>query len=164
VIPKVDTVLIVNFELGGARAWGERNHVSIGWTEEDLVLRATFTQPETRELFYLKGTFDNYKELPPALTFCNVDWQATGAREHFPKPFGESPFGATIFIEHHGKPVICAPFNRLAYAQNQGPHGDWGGPVHWQTAAADRVHATCIGDMLQIILRDLNLTKGRMGQ
>jgi len=63
--------------------------------------------------------------------------------------------------------VICAPFNRLAYTTDSGPHADWGGPERWLEAsngASDRqqVRADTIGDMLQVIYRDFLVTRGRM--
>jgi hypothetical protein len=162
VIPKSDTLDIAAFELCGAHAWGGRNGVPIEWKIETLELRVTFTQPHTQQKFFLRGLFDDYKELPPALTFCTPDWECGDDRSHFPKPQQGGRFGASIFINHRGRPVICVPFNRLAYSQNGGPHGDWGDPAQWQTAAAGQAHATTIGDMLQLIFRDLNLTNGRM--
>jgi hypothetical protein len=63
---------------------------------------------------------------------------------------------------HNQTAVICAPFNRLAYTDHAGPHGDWGGPQNWLNAGASQVHAETIGDMLQAIYRDFSVTRERM--
>ena len=68
-----------------------------------------------------------------------------------------------MFIKHHGRGLICAPFNRLAYGIHNGPHSGWGNPAQWMTAGEGNVHAVRIGDMLNSILRDFRFSKGRMG-
>ena len=67
-----------------------------------------------------------------------------------------------MFIQHNSRGIICAPFNRLAYATHDGPHSNWGDAAQWMTAGPGYVYAVTIGDMLQLILRDFSLSKGRM--
>lgn len=161
-VPTATTVLVVEDELAGARAWAERHAVPLAWEPEVLEIRATLTQPETDQLFYLRGRFDDYRVLPPAWTFTDQSWSAEPAPTFFPR-LAQSPNGASIFITYRG-PVICAPFNRLAYAEYQGPHSDWVGPSSWLTSgAADQVKAHFLGDMLQLVFRDLVHSRGRMG-
>ena len=161
-VPTATTVLVVEDELGGAMAWAERRAVPLTWKPKLLEIRATFTQPESHELFYLRGRVDDYKVLPPTWTFTDQSWLADPAPAFFPK-LAQSPYGASMFITYRG-PVICAPFNRLAYAEHQGPHADWSGPSSWLTAGApDQVRAHFLGDMLQLIFRDFVHSRGRMG-
>lgn len=68
-----------------------------------------------------------------------------------------------MFIMSSAGPVICVPFNRFAYANYQGPHGDWGGPDNWLSAGLQYAKADYIGDMLGVIYRDFIHTRGRMG-
>src|SRR5690606_221291 len=102
--------------------------------------------------------FDNYRAVAPAWTFTDSGWVAPPAQQLFPRP-SIGP-GASIF---HSNAVICVPFNRLAFAQHGGPHGDWGTPANWIEAGNGYVHAETVGDMLQVIWRDFTPTSGRMG-
>lgn len=160
-VPAETTVIIVENEMVGAQAWAKRRNVALAWVPERLEVRAVFTQPETEEPFFLRGWFPDYRVLPPVWIFTDASWSAEPGPSFFPRP-AQTPFGGSLFTTGNG-PVICAPFNRLAYAEHRGPHGDWGGPIGWVTAGqAGQVKAHCIGDMLQVILRDLLHTRGRM--
>lgn len=153
------TIIILEDEFLGARAWAERHGVTLAWLPKILEVRAPLTQPETNERFYLRGQFDDYRVQAPAWVFTDAAWSAEPQPQLFPRP-GQSPFGSSVL---HPKPAICAPFNRLAYAEHQGPHGDWGGPANWLTAAQpNEVKAHHLGDMLQVIFRDFSYSRGRM--
>jgi hypothetical protein len=162
VTARADTLLYLDDELPGAQAWAERRHAPLTWVPEILELRATLMQPETRELFYLRGRFDEYRELPPMWTFTDKEWTAAPVLALFPK-VSSTPYGSPLFITSTHGPVICAPFNRLAYAAHGGPHADWT-LAAWLTAGATgQVRADSVGDMLSIIYRDFMLVRGRMG-
>jgi len=137
--------------------------VRIDWFPDGLQLRITLQQPESSLCFFLRGMFQDYRALPPEWTFTDEKWQTTGRQADFPKgvptTFGS---GASIFIVHNQTAVICVPFNRLAYADHAGPHGDWNGPTNWLNAGPSYIHADTIGDMLQAIHRDFLLTRERM--
>jgi hypothetical protein len=160
-IPAEHTRVIVENELEGARGWAERHGIPLEWLPETLILRATLVQPETNATFFLRGSVADYRCLPPAWTFTDKDWQTTGRPIDFP---GGVPtrFGASIFITHNQTAVICVPFNRLAYTDQRGPHGDWGGSANWPNAGPSYVHADTIGDMLQAIYRDFLCTREYM--
>jgi hypothetical protein len=161
VIPAADTILIVEDELRGARHWAHRRQVAIDWLPDLLEVRVTLTQPETKELFFLRGLFDDYRAIAPAWTYTDHGWKAAPHTQFFPK-VTSSPHGNGMIVVQKGIPVICAPFNRLAYAEQSGPHGDWGGPSNWLSAGGAYVHAETIADMLQAIRRDFLHTRGRM--
>lgn len=74
-----------------------------------------------------------------------------------PKPHNTPQGIGSIF---HNACCICAPFNRRAYKELSGPHGDWGGPAQWLQAAPGRVQARTLGEMLSTIMRDLHYTEG----
>jgi len=161
VIPQADTIIYVDEELPGAKAWAKRHEVPLEWLPEQLELRATLTQPDTNDLYFLRARFDNYREIAPEWVFTDAMWTADPRQNLFPKP--ESlPNGKSSMI--HAQPVICAPFNRLAYKVLKGPHQDWGGPASWLTAGGpDDVKAYCVGDMLSAIHRHFSVTRKRMG-
>jgi len=122
------------------------------------VLRATFQQPASEERFFLAGEFRGYKALPPAWEFYDAEWKERALKQLYPAAAGP-PGKGSIF---HTKPVICAPFNRLAYKEHGGPHEDWGGPAQWLNAGKDYVQAHTISDMLAVVARDLAYGCGRM--
>ena len=163
-IPHQDTILIVEDELRGALRWTDRHRIPLTWLPERLDVRVTFTQPGTGELFFLRGTFDEYKAIAPAWTFTDQQWEAPAGAFNFPKVLAP-PYGSPMFIVGGSGPVVCVPFNRLAYATHGGPHSiaDWGGPSNWLNAGLTYIHAVTIGDMLTAIHRDFRHTSGRMG-
>ena len=155
--------IIVQHELEGALGWAERHGVQIEWLPDQLWLHVTLRQPETDQLFFLRGKVDEYRALPPEWTFTDERWETAGRAVDFPEGV-QGRFGAPMFILHDQKAVICAPFNRLAYSELAGPHSDWGGPANWLNAGASQVHAETIGDMLQAMYRDFLLSRSRMAK
>ena len=127
----------------------------------DRKIRAVFVQRDNEEKYYLQGTFAGYRALPPIWEWYDKDWTSTADLHLSPHP-GPSPCGSSMFIQHDGRGLICAPFNRLAYGIQNGPHSDWGNPAQWMTAGQGYVHAVTIGDMLNSILRDFRFSDGRM--
>lgn len=162
-VPAETTVVIVEHELAGTRAWAKRTGVDLDWRPDDMELRVIIPRPGTDDSFCVVGRFDGYREVPPAWSFADAEGRVTGALGSAPAP-QQTPFGACIFIKHGTPqiPVICAPFNRLAYAAEKGPHADWGGPAQWLNPRSG-IFAATIGDMLAVIRRDIVATKGRMG-
>ena len=138
-IPAEHTQVIVEQEFDGARAWAERHGLHLEWFPDRLILRATVVQPETNFTFFLRGTFGEYRALPPEWTFTNEAGKTAGRPADFPKGV-QTRFGASIFIMHNQNAVICVPFNRLAYTDQGGPHGDWGGPSNWLNAGASQMN------------------------
>jgi hypothetical protein len=155
-IPTEKTIAVVEHQLEGAQAWAERRGFEANWDPDSLELRVTFTQPETGREFYLRGRFDGYPALPPEWTFCDEDWESCGEKTVFPSRPNE---GNTMI---HGQGILCAHFNRLAFREHGGPHGDWGGPAQWITPKNSTVYADTIGDMLGAIWRDFRETSGTM--
>lgn len=157
-VPTEITKLEIEEEIRAAEAWAKRHEIPFEWIEERLELQVVFTQPVSNDLYYLQGLFDDYREIPPRWIFTDSSWSDQVKKQNFPK--GEStPFGSSIF---HSNGVICAPFNRLAYNDYNGPHSDWGSPAQWPNAARDKVVADTMGDMLSAIHRDFKFTKTRL--
>ena len=162
-LPTAVTDAAIAAELPGAQAWAARNHVALDTQlVRERILRVVLVQGSGNELFYLQGTFEDYRELPPAWDWRDETW-STNKGVYLSPNSPSTPFGSSIFLRHDNEGIICAPFNRLAYNASGGPHSDWGNPAQWMTAGTGYVHAVTIGDMLQSILRDFRLTTGRMG-
>lgn len=159
VLPREVTSNLVEHEMQAVYAWAERHKVQLNWNPLTLHLQVRFVQPETEDHFFLLGSFEGYREEPPSWIFSDSSWTQSNVRCNYPLPSIKGPWGSSVF---HSSGLICAPFNRLAYAAHQGPHRDWGSLAGWLHAGAGRVKATTIGDMLQVIRRDFLLTRGRM--
>lgn len=161
-LPPAVTDAAIDGELPGAIAWAKRHGIAMDTRLlANRIIRAVFVHPDEGEKFYLQGVFEDYKALPPIWEWRDENWSSPGALRMSPKLDG-SPFGGSVFIQHEGNAIICAPFNRLAFGTHGGPHSDWGNPAQWTTAAEGYAHAVKIGDMLNLIWRDFLSSKGRM--
>jgi len=154
----VTLALVEGEELPAAFRWAEAAGVSLSWIRETLQLRAILRQRATNQKFYLQGTLDGYKALPPAWNFFDSEWKQSG-KPYFPAAASLPTGLSSIFLTN---PIVCAPFNRLSYQQHGGPHSDWGGAEQWLRAGAGHVHAETLADMLAVIARDMSYSNGRM--
>ena len=161
-VPDGVTVAAMAGELEAARAWAERQGVQLDCDLPSKLVRAVLIQQDSGHHFFLQGQFDGYKAIPPVWQWCDSSWSEPGKHRWSPEP-AETPYGSSMFISTGGTAVICAPFNRLAYRVQGGPHGDWGELIHWMTAGQGYVRSVTIADMLHSIQRDFGYTKGRMG-
>ena len=160
-IPERVTAAVLASELDAAYEWARREQVELDCSLPEKLLRATFVRGGSSEYFYLRGRFDGYKGLPPIWQWCDASWSNAGDRRFSPDP-AQTVHGSSMFLDHRGTAIICAPFNRIAYAVHNGPHGDWGDLAHWMTAGRRVVYAVTIADMLHTIARDFRYTTGRM--
>lgn len=157
-LPREVTLAVVDEELRAARNWADRRGIDLDWEPGPVRLRVVLIQPVSGEPFYLQGVFDAYRALPPSWDFRNEHWKDPDEKTNHPAPGRPPGIGSSIFHTH---PVICAPFNRLAYKTHGGPHDNWGGPEQWLHVQGT-VRADTIGDMLAVIARDLACSPGRM--
>ena len=153
-------------ELPGALEWGKRHGVSVeSLLPEARTLRVVLIQKESEEKYFLQGRFDRYKELPPVWEWRDESWNERNHPNLSPKPVS-TVCGPSMFLRHSKqgitRAIICAPFNRLAFGTEGGPHDDWGNPAQWTTRRPPWVYAVTIGDMLQVIFRDFQHTRERM--
>ena len=153
-------------ELPGALEWGGRHAVSVeSLLPEARILRVVMIQEKSEERYFLQGRFDRYKELPPVWDWRDESWIESSHPNLSPKPVS-TICGPSMFLRHECQgivqAIICAPFNRLAFGTEGGPHDDWGNPAQWTTPRPPWVYAVTIGDMLQAILRDFQYTRERM--
>lgn len=105
----------------------------------------------------LVGDFHGYRQVPPAWRFLNP--QTRQDDPVFRPAGGPLPVGGKSLIFHAD--CICAPFNRLAYSDNGGPHGNWGGPESWLTFVDPaNVRAVNLAEMLQVFRIHLLFSPG----
>ncbi len=152
-LPSSASRACVEVELGAARAWAERHGWTLDWNAEDLLLRLGQSHPATGESVELIGHTDGYRAIPPKWQFVRTG-SLEAARSAFPAA-GPSTLGSLF----HPNALICAPWNRLAYSVNGGPHDNWSGPEAWLQVNEGTV-AHSIPDMLAIIDAHLRLSPG----
>ena len=160
-VPEHVTAAVFANEIAAACEWAKRERMQLDAVIPKTLLRATLVQEASGEHFYLQGRFDGYKALPPEWVWCDSEWSGHGNRRLSPEA-ARTPYGNSMFLDHSGRAVICAPFNRLAFRPHGGPHKNWGELTHWMSAGNGYVHAVTIADMLDVIVRDFRHTKGRM--
>jgi len=155
-IPQAVTVATVEEELAGLQCYSTRHGWAVHWVPESLFLH--FSGKGTQAVVPLRivAQVDGYRALPPIWRF-----ERGGSAEGtacFPIA-GRSPTdGGSIF---HSSRIICAHFNRLAYKDHGGPHGDWGGPPNWEAAVRPQyVSGLTLAGMLGVILAHLKYSPG----
>jgi hypothetical protein len=157
-VPTETTIAVVEYELRGAEAWAARHGWKLTFSATLLSLTAEMLHPIDGSRLRLRANVVGYRAVAPAWEFVDPDSDAS-RRSDFPAP-GAVDGKSSIF---HSQPVICAPFNRLAYAEGNGPHkGDWGSATGWLNVSGDIVRATTLGEMLAVIELHLSCSPGRL--
>ena len=154
-VPAAVTVAVLEQELPAARRWAARHAWTLEVDLDVLQLTAITHHPADRTELLLVGELTGYRAVPPAWRFVDP---ATGqpSPHAFPAP---SPSGS---IFHSSLLMLCAPWNRLAYAEAGGPHGDWGAAAGWLNTRA-YTQAQTIADMLATVEAHLRSSPGRVG-
>lgn len=161
-LPAATVKATVAAELPAAHAWAKRQGHELNYDAETLTLRVWLEGPDG-ERYLLLGMFEDYQTLPPAWRFVHPDTTEAIGSAAYPAPAQPYPRGSPLILDSGADgAVICAHFNRLAYTEEGGPHGDWGGLSNWQnTEGAGYTRATTIADMLARIALDVADSNGR---
>lgn len=148
-------------EIPGALRWLEHHKLRHDWDWDALTLTVHLSgpsaDPDVVEAYLLKGFFDDYRALPPVWTFVDPRDASDAGRAAYPAP---GPFEGGSILHPNG--VICAPWSRLAYQSEGGPHSDWTDIASWQTTATDRTRALTIPDMLGRIRAEVLVSADRL--
>lgn len=164
--------LLADDEIPGAIQWATSHQLEHSWDEDALefsVYLESRPEPEPDdpapasesqlhpEPYLLRGHFPDYRALPPIWRFFDPRDGSDIGRSAYPQagPFQD---GSVL----HGQAVICAPWNRLAYAMHSGPHSDWTDPASWQTVASDKTHALTIPEMLARVRAEVIISPARL--
>jgi hypothetical protein len=149
---------VIETEMVAVAAWAARSgwevRIDIDGAVEDPVLQARTVHPVTRAPIVFHAELQDYPVLPPAWTCRDADGAVTAVA--FPRPGTRPGVNGSIF---HGAMVICAPWNRLAYAAHGGPHGDWTDLTAWKTVGGV-TQAHTLADMLASIGVHLSASPG----
>jgi hypothetical protein len=164
-VPKRASVEAVAEELPAAIAWAQRNELKIEHDRDELTVYLHLTGPAVTdghiEHYLLRGRFDDYRAIAPEWVFVDPRTRGSVGDAAFPHAPAGGAFGASLFIQGNGGALICAHFNRLAYATDGGVHTDWGETTSWLTRRSGQTFAPNIGSMLDRISRDMPYTQGR---
>lgn len=145
-------------EIPGAIRWATYHDLEQTWDHQTLALTVRLKGGgERQELYLLEGKFEDYRAMPPTWRFLDPRTGSDIGRAAFPAP-GSFPLGSVL---HSTKAVICAPWNRLAYADRGGPHNNWD-VANWQTTAPQYTSAWTIPDMLARIRAEVIISPGRL--
>lgn len=144
----------VEEELGAVQAWAARHNWTTEWHPSAIQLRAATYHARAERLIEIVATCDGYRAVPPAWQFVRPGTNESGME------FSPAVFAGGVF---HPNGLICAPWNRLAYKDLEGPHDDWGGPSNWLSVQSDISTARTLADMLAIIDAQLKSSPGMLG-
>lgn len=146
-------------QIPAALTWARRRALELEYDEEGLVVRLRLQGPgptadSQAEAYLITGEMDEFDVLPVLWRYVDPRTGAMVGLAAYPRPAGDSVF--------HSQGLICAPWSRLAYKTEGGPHGDWGQLTDWKTPRAPYTHAIAIPDMLDRLYRETNRSVGRM--
>ena len=108
-LPGRVTAAAIESEIEAAREWAKCEQMELQAVIPETLVRAVFTREVSGDQFFLQGKFDGYKALPPEWSWCNSDWSDSGNKRLSPEG-APTPYGGSIFLNHGGRAVICAPF------------------------------------------------------
>lgn len=154
-VSRETSLAAVETELPAMLAYAARHHWDVQWMPDELVLVCTCPHPATGDPFRLRADLRGYRAVPPAWTAEPAD-KVGRSNNRLPQPGATPPGGSSIF---HTQCDICAPFNRRAFKDNEGPHSDWGGPTQWLDVRGVAQGRT-LADMLAVITAHLRASPG----
>jgi hypothetical protein len=119
-----------------------------GLTEANLRFYVTFRNRD-KELFFVEFECAGFPLYPPTVEFVDANRTRRGTPGLYPRGF-------------HPTPCVCMRYNRKAYGERGGPHGDWR-LVDWRLPTSNGIGI----DTLALIISDLDSkirqSSGRMG-
>lgn len=118
-----------------------------GLSEDNLRFIVTFMNAGG-DRFPAEFDCRDYPAYPPTIEFLDEAHSARGLRSLYPNVF-------------HSTPCICARYNRKAYAERGGPHGDWR-LVDWQLPTSNGVAIDSIAMMLSDLHGKIAASSGRL--
>ncbi len=102
-----------------------------------------------RERFTAEFDCRDYSMYPPTIEFVDATRTLRGTPALYPAGF-------------HGMPCVCARYNRKAYTERGGPHGDWR-LVDWQLPTGNGVAIDSLAMILSDLHSKISQSAGRLG-
>jgi hypothetical protein len=139
-VPAEVSLQAVQAELVVLVPYAEAAGVALDFSElsaENLRFYATFENRDC-ERFYLEFDCAEYPMHPPTVEFVSADKSERGMKQLYPNGF-------------HATPCVCMRYNRKAYTERGGPHGDWR-LLDWRLPTTNGAAI----DSLSLMVSDLN--------
>jgi hypothetical protein len=140
------TKVVVAAELGAATSWASRHGWTLTYDVSTKCGKAVATHPVTGTLIEFHFDTTGYPDRQPPAWWCGAE---KSDPKNYPSGAAQAKPGHPNGSIFHGQPVICAPWNRLAYTQvvPGAPHSDWT-LASWKVMAPEYTQAHSIADML----------------
>lgn len=116
-------------------------------TEQNLRFVLQF-ENQDGESFYVQFDCSDYPLYPPIVEFVNADQSERGTKRLYPLGF-------------HPTPCICMRYNRRAYVERGGPHGDWR-LLDWRLPTGNGIAIDNLALMVSDIHSKVRHSTGRM--
>lgn len=157
------TKAVMADELPAITAWAARHAWDLSYDPESFKGRALVAHPHLDDqtvVFWF--AVDGYPNRQPPAWWCGGDGTLVSVdRADYPRPSATPPPGLPNGSIFHTNPVICAPWNRLAYGVHGGPHtDDWLALAAWKTYGTGYTQAHTIPDMLSALSIHLDRSDG----
>ena len=115
--------------------------------EQNLRFHLEF-ENQDGERFYAEFDCKEYPLYPPTVEFVSKDRCERGIRSLYPQGF-------------HTTPCICMRYNRKAYAERGGPHGDWR-LLDWRLPSGNAIGIDSLALMVSDLHSKIRHSSGRM--
>lgn len=141
----------VKAELGAAAAYAAAAGLELDssrLSEATPVLFVTFRN-QKNEPFVAEIDCRDYPMYPPTIEFLDSRQERRGTHDLYPNCF-------------HQMPCVCARYNRKAYSQHGGPHGDWR-LIDWQLPTGNGVAINSVAMIVSDLHSKIRETAGRLG-
>jgi hypothetical protein len=155
------TEAVMAAEMPAITAWADRHGWEITYDPTTLKGRVLLAHPKLPGhpvTFNFDAT--GYPDRQPPAWWCG---ETGNAPTEYPRPTATPRLGMPDGSIFHGKPCICAPWNRLAYGIHGGPHPDWA-MSSWKTAGDGYTQAHTIADMLSSLYLHLAASDGMQSE
>ena len=116
--------------------------------EASLRFYVTFHNQDA-EPFFAEFQCAEYPLHPPTVEFVSKDRCERGTRRLYPNGF-------------HATPCVCMRYNRKAYSERGGPHGDWR-LLDWRLPTGNGVAIDTLALMVSDLHSKIRQSSGRMG-
>jgi hypothetical protein len=152
------TEVVMEAEAATITTWANNHNWSVTYDPISKQGTARTTHPAlgTEVNFHFDTT--GYPDRQPPAWWCGPD---PADPKNYPRPAAAARPGQPVGSIFHAQPVICAPWNRLAYTQvvSGAPHSDWT-LGSWKTMAPEHTRAHTIADMLSALDLHLSFSDG----
>ncbi len=150
-VPAEASLQAVRAELVAAAAYAAAAGLpldSSALSTASLCFFVTFENSQ-RELFVAEFDCREYPMHPPTVEFVSADGTERGTKHLYPNGF-------------HPTPCVCMRYNRKAYNEKGGPHGDWR-LLDWRLPTTNGIAIDTLALMVSDLDSKIRQSSGRMG-